>query len=86
MRGDDEPDVYVEEHIREALAKDDRVNELELDVHIVGRKVVVSGTVANEDRQSAVTDVVRGVCPEHEVVNQTSVLSVSASPSEERIR
>jgi osmotically-inducible protein OsmY len=81
----DEPDVYVTEHLREALAKDPRVNELELEVSLAGGKLFVSGTVSTEARRRAVTEVLAELAPDREVVNQTSVLSVSPKPEAERI-
>jgi osmotically-inducible protein OsmY len=80
-----EPEVYQMEHVREALAKDGRVNELELEVALVGGKVIVSGTVGSDERREAITTVVRELCPDREVVNQTSVLSVLPNPEAERI-
>ena len=73
----EEPREYLVEHVLDALAKDPRVNELELDVALTEEKIVVSGTVANESRRQGVTEVVREMVPGREVVNQTSVLSVS---------
>lgn len=81
----DQPDVYLVEHLREALAQDPRVNELELEVTLAGGKVFVSGTVGTNGRRDAVTDVLRELVPEREVVNQTSVLSIGSVPDSERI-
>jgi osmotically-inducible protein OsmY len=81
----EEPPDYLVEHVLDALAKDPRVNELELDVALTGGKVFVSGTVASEARRRAVTEVVREMVPDREVVNQTSVLSVSPHPAPERL-
>jgi osmotically-inducible protein OsmY len=80
-----EPDVYQAEHLREALAKDPRVNELELDVSLARGVVYVSGTVGTQARRDAVTEVLRELAPGQDVVNQTSVLSVSPPPEAERI-
>ena len=80
-----EPEVYLMEHLREALAKDHRVNELELELTAAGGKVFVSGTVATEERRAAVTEVLRELVPDREIVNQTSPLSVAPRPDAERI-
>ena len=85
MAGDPEPQDYLVERILDALAKDPRVNELELDVAVANEKVLVSGTVTTEVRRRAVTDVVREMVPDREVVNQTSVLAASPHPGEERL-
>jgi osmotically-inducible protein OsmY len=81
----DEPEVYLLEHVRAALAKDPRVNELELDVALVNDAIFVSGMVGTDDRRRAIGEVVSELVPDRRVVNQTSVLSVSPRPSAERI-
>ena len=48
------PTAYRAEELRQALAADPRVAEPELDVTIVGDRVVISGTVNTEDRRDAV--------------------------------
>lgn len=64
---------YVEAHVQEALARDQRVNEPELGVIVVKGRVVVSGQVPSEQRREAVTEVVRECCPDLEVENRTTV-------------
>jgi osmotically-inducible protein OsmY len=64
---------YVEAHVQEALARDQRVNEPELGVTVVKGRVVVSGNVPSEQRREAVTEVVRECCPDLEVENRTTV-------------
>ena len=68
----DEPQ-YVEAHVQEALARDQRVNEPELGVTVVKGRVVVSGNVPSEQRREAVTEVVHECCPDLEVENRTTV-------------
>ena len=64
---------YVEAHVQEALARDQRVNEPELGVTVVKGRIVVSGNVPSEQRREAVTEVVRECCPDLEVENRTTV-------------
>ena len=69
----DEPKSYVVAHVREALARDPRTNELHVDVTIAGRRVFLTGEVTTDERRAAVTDVVRELLPEYDVHNETSV-------------
>ena len=69
----EEPKSYVVAHIREALARDARTNELHVDVTIAGRRVFLTGEVTTDERKAAVADVVRELLPEYEVHNETSV-------------
>ena len=48
---------YVEAHVHEALARDPRVNEPELQVLVVKARVLVTGIVPTEERRAAVTEV-----------------------------
>jgi hypothetical protein len=68
-----EPPHYQVQRVREALAHDPRVGELELEVSIRAGKVFVAGTVPTTEVQQAVSDVVGEVLPELDVHNQTSV-------------
>lgn len=54
-----EPDAYVVEHIREALAHDPRVAELGITVSVSGGTVFLTGDVATPERKEAVAEVVR---------------------------
>ena len=69
----EEPPHYLVQRIREALAHDDRVNELELQVKVTGRKVFLHGTVPTRERQEAVNEVVQGVLPDCDVLNETTI-------------
>jgi Uncharacterised nucleotidyltransferase len=76
----DVPDEYLVAHANEALATDPRTAELELDVAVDGREVVVTGTVATPERQAAVADVVAKALPGREVRNLTGVEGDPAEP------
>jgi putative nucleotidyltransferase-like protein len=74
------PEEYLVAHAGEALASDPRTAELELDVTVDDREVVVTGTVATPERQAAVADVVAKALPGREVRNLTSVEDETAEP------
>jgi osmotically-inducible protein OsmY len=78
---------YVAEHIHQALASDDRVNEPELRVQIVAGRVVITGDVHTHERRDAIDRVVRDVDPALVVDNQTTVMAAAAEapPTVERI-
>jgi len=64
---------YLIQRIREALAHDPRVGELELAVNVRGGKVFITGTIHSDERRRAVSEVVEEVVPDLEVHNQTQV-------------
>jgi osmotically-inducible protein OsmY len=81
----DEPEHYLVERVRTALANDPRVSELELQVTIAAGKVFVSGTVPTEQRRRAVADVVRALLPDREVHNDTTVVTYDSPPEVEEL-
>ncbi len=74
-------DPYLVEHVRDALAHDPRVSELDVVVEIDDETVVLSGTVASAGRQEAAADVVRDLLPNHHVRDETEVADL-AEPTE----
>jgi len=77
---DDEPDEYLVARAQDALVRDPRTAELELDVAIDGSVVVLSGAVATPERQAAIVEVVAKALPGREVRNLTSADGPSAAP------
>jgi osmotically-inducible protein OsmY len=78
------PDAYLLQHVQDALASDDRARELGVDVTVAGRRLVLTGVVATADQREAIGDVVRGLAPDHEVVNELAVMSTEEpGPTEE---
>lgn len=71
-----EPDHYCVEHLREALASDERVSELGLTITLRGDRVFVSGAVSTPERRDAVPAVVHDVLPGAEVHNETTVVGL----------
>jgi len=69
----DEPKQYVVGRVREALATDPRVNELDIAVTVSGRKIFLTGDVATPERKEAIAIVVAETLPGYDVHNETSV-------------
>jgi osmotically-inducible protein OsmY len=80
-----EPKQYVVEHIRDLLAQDPRVGELDIHVKVVGDRVFVRGTVPTTDRRDVITRVLETVISDYEVNNELSVVEVVENTEEERL-
>ncbi len=76
---------YLAARVQEALARDERVNEPELQVTVVAGRIRVTGVVPTEERRAAVDDVVRTCCGELEVENRTTVARYPDARREERV-
>lgn len=79
-------EAYVAEHVHEALARDERVSEPELEVQVVRGRVFVTGVVPTQERRDAVAEVVRECCPQFEVENRTTVARYPDTGETERVR
>lgn len=77
---------YQIERVREALARDPRVNEIGIGVTMVERKVFLSGTVSTAARHALITVVVREILPEYEVHNEVRVDQPAAPAAPETLR
>jgi len=82
---DDEPDEYLIARAHDALVRDPRTGELELDVAVDGGVVVLSGPVATPERQAACAEVVAKALPGREVRNLTSAESPAGVPFVEEL-
>jgi osmotically-inducible protein OsmY len=80
-----EPEDYARQRLRDALAADERVGELGVQVRIVAGKVFLTGQVPTGERQHAVGLVAAEVLPEYEVHNETMVTPLAEGPRVERI-
>ena len=80
-----EPEDYAVQRLRDALATDERVAEMGVQVHVVAGKVFLTGQVATPERQAAVGAVAAEVLPDYEVHNQTAVTPVGDRPRVEKI-
>jgi osmotically-inducible protein OsmY len=85
-RPDNEPKAYLVAHVREALARDPRTNELHVDVTVAGRRIFLTGEVASEEHRRAVSDVVRELVPGYDVHNETAVPPLEAPAQPEELR
>lgn len=79
-----EPDGYLVERIRHALAHDDRVGVLDVDVRVAGDKVFVTGDAGTPERRAAATDVLAELLPDRDVYNEmsTSTWADAGEPEE----
>jgi hypothetical protein len=82
---DESPD-YLTQRVREALAHDPRLGELELGVDLRGDRLFVTGSVHTEERRAAIDDVVREIAPDLEMHNQVQVVGpADAAPDVETV-
>lgn len=75
------PDEYLVTRVLEALASDDRVSQLDIDVQVRDKQVILSGTVATQDRRRAIHHVTQEVLPDHEIIDELQVIGLSGAPS-----
>lgn len=84
---DREPKQYVVEHIRDALAHDPRVAELDVQVKVVCERIFVKGTVAVAARKEAITTVLQEMFGgDAEIHNEVSVVAPVARPEPEHLQ
>jgi len=83
--GDDVPMQYVVARVRDALAHDERVAALDLQVRIVGSDLFLTGMVSSPPRRDAAEEVVRGEVPDLTIHNQLDVLPTQAPTGREDI-
>jgi hypothetical protein len=82
-----EPKQYVVEHIRDALAHDPRVAELDVQVKVVGDRIFVKGTVPAASRRDAITVVLEEMFgSDAEIHNEVTVLAPTERPEPEHLR
>ena len=68
------PPGYTEAHLAEALATDERVSALGVEVSIRGKEVFLSGDVGTAGRKAAIDEVVAELLPGYTVHNDTSTV------------
>jgi Icc-related predicted phosphoesterase len=76
----DHVDAYLAEHIREALAGDERTAGVEIDVAIHGGAIVLLGSVTTPQRRIAAEEVARSLAPDHSVQNELLVVDFTEEP------
>ena len=80
-----EPEKYLVQHVRDALAGDPRIGELHVDVSIRGDKVFLTGSVPSIERRDAIAELVKDVLPTHEVHNHVTVDPIAGSATTESL-
>jgi osmotically-inducible protein OsmY len=82
---DDEPPQYVVQRVRDALARDGRVAELDVRVRVLGRRIYLQGSVTTPERRAAAIAVTREVVPDGEVFDELTVVGVEDPIDEEHL-
>ena len=77
-----EPDGYLAEHVRTALAADPRAGELGVTVRIVGPRAFLCGDVATPERREAVAAVASELLSGYELHNDVTVTPVDGAPEQ----
>jgi hypothetical protein len=78
-------DAYVPGHLLETLLADERVCEQDLQVEVVGHRIVITGTVGSEERRQAVELVAREQLPGWDVRNHVDVVHRSGPVEREEL-
>ena len=64
---------YAIAHLKEKLAEDSRLNELDIQVEQVGEKIVLRGEVQQSERKGVVLKLAKESFPDWEIDNQIEV-------------
>ncbi|HVD01861.1 MAG TPA: BON domain-containing protein [Candidatus Dormibacteraeota bacterium] len=70
-------EAHLIAHLRERLAEDPRVNELNIDGSFEARALVLRGRASTAERRGAVEDVAAELLPNTEIVNQVTVVRLA---------
>lgn len=77
-----EPEGYVAERVRDALASDPAIGVLGVEVRISGDRLFLTGDAGTPERRAAVTATVKSLCPDHDVHNEMTVTAAEANGGE----
>lgn len=80
-----QPTPYLVARVRDALAHDERVAALDINVRIVGDSAFLTGTVTTPQRRDACERVAREVLPDHKIHNQLVLLEQHAPSAVEEV-
>ena len=80
-----EPEAYLVERVREALAHDPRVDQLGISVSVLGDRVLLTGYVATHERKAAAGEVVRPLLEGRALENGLTVTTLAETNGEEQI-
>jgi Icc-related predicted phosphoesterase len=72
-------DDYLISHIKDALAADERVSQLDIDIKVMDDQLVLTGCVSTDDRRRAAAEVAAAIAPGRKVVNELRIVDVSGS-------
>jgi osmotically-inducible protein OsmY len=78
-------DEYLVQHIRDGLVQDARLNELDIQVVVAGKRIFVTGHVATPERHTLISSVVSELAPDYEICNETTVSLPAAEPDVETL-
>ena len=78
-------DLYLAEHLREALEQNPRVAELGIDVEIAGGVVVLSGSMTSPEQQEAAIAIARAFLPQYQVRVETTVADLAEPTDSEHL-
>ena len=81
-----EPEDYAVQRLRDALATDQRVGEMGVQVRVAAGAVFLTGQVPTAERHHAVEAVATEVLPGYEVHNDTVVTALAEQPRVEKIQ
>jgi hypothetical protein len=76
---------HVAARLKDALATDPRVGEIELELEVGASEVVVRGTVATEERRRAFAEVLGEAAPDLALRNEVEVASHREPRDEEGV-
>lgn len=78
--------AYLSERIRQSLAEDPRTNTLDVEIRVVGDRIILLGQVQSELRRTNVEQVTRELAPETmNILNELRVLCFAQDPEQEVI-
>lgn len=74
---------YVAARVQQALAEDERTNELGIRVDVHGAEVFLRGSVGSAERRRHLTEVAREAAPGTVVHNEVDVVNIRAAEEAE---
>lgn len=85
MTAEGSSELYLPEHLHEALLADRRVGEQDLRVWADAHCIHVAGTVLTPARRDAIASVVSELAPGWEICNDVEVIDIAPGPDVEDI-
>jgi len=77
--------AYFLAWVRECLARDERVGELDLTLDLRGHKLYITGNVSSPERRDALSACVRELVADIEISNDTSVMTFEPTAESESL-